>query len=189
MYTRMYCCVKSASHILSIQEHLDRLEQHPGVPGGTLAMRAEDDDQCPRRCAEEALDALGARNAQLGFPRAQCALLPPGFPRARCEDSALWRRELLHALLRAARKRGSDGAEHLLDEVDGGAAGAPGAACIWLPCVADEAGDAASQELLAKLREEAATRRRNRTKRLRKEASARRRGQPTRAEKRAHLQW
>jgi len=175
------------------QDYLERLEEHPGVPGGILAMHAEDDDQCPRRCAEESLDALGARNAQQGFPRAQYTLLPPGlsgeFGGHQYEDRALWRRELLRALLRAARKCGSDGAEHLLDEVAGGAASAPGAACIWLPCVADEAGDAASHELVAKLREEASARRRNRSKKLRKEASARRRGLPTRAEKRAHLQW
>ncbi|CAK0790517.1 unnamed protein product, partial [Prorocentrum cordatum] len=170
------------------QDYLDRLEEHPGVPGGIWAVHAEDDDQCPRRCAEEALEALGARNAQQGFPRAQHTLLPPGIPRAQYENSALWRRELLRALLRAARERGSEGAEHVLDEVAGGAAGAPGAACIWLPCDADAAGDAASQELLAKLREEAATRRRNPSKKLRKDASARRRGQPTRAERRAHLQ-
>ncbi|CAK0851171.1 unnamed protein product, partial [Prorocentrum cordatum] len=171
------------------QDYLDRLEEHPGAPGGIWAVRAEDDDQCPRRCAEEALEALGARNAQQGFPRAQCALLPPCIPRAQYENSAPWRRrELLRALLRAARERGSEGAEHALGEVAGGAAGAPGAARIWLPCDADAAGDAASQELLAKLREEAATRRRNRSKKLRKDAPARRRGQPTRAERRAHLQ-
>ncbi|CAK0852668.1 unnamed protein product [Prorocentrum cordatum] len=75
------------------------------------------DDQCPRRCAEEALEALGARNAQQGSPRAQCTWLPPGIPRAQCENSALWRRELLRARPASAAAK-----------VTGGAAGAPGAA-------------------------------------------------------------
>ncbi|CAK0843036.1 unnamed protein product [Prorocentrum cordatum] len=111
-----------------LEHHATVLKEHPGAPGGIWAVHAEEGDQCPRRCAEEAPEALGARNAQQGFPRAQRTLLPPGIPRAQYENSALWRRGLLRALPRAARQRGSESAEHALGEAAGGAAGAPGAA-------------------------------------------------------------
>ncbi|CAK0878941.1 unnamed protein product [Prorocentrum cordatum] len=151
---------RKAGTVEKFQAYLNRLGGHSGVPGGILAMHAEDDGWCPRRYAEEALGALGDRNAQLDLPRVQYTLLPAGTAGKKLrghsyEDRALWRQELLRALLSTARKGGSegrpakrrraplprgsvvltmpDGAGDVPDRVAGGAAGVPGATCCWLP--------------------------------------------------------
>lgn len=132
------------------EEYLQRLRQHPGVPGGIFAVHGKDDGWSPMRYAMPALEELGARNQALGFPRVRLAVLPEGSGGHSGHDyegAAIWRQWLLRQLLKhgrvAAKPKGSVGlllrTEELADVVDtdnvaAGSGGLPSASeCSWIP--------------------------------------------------------
>jgi len=93
--------------IAKFKAYLKRLGGHPGVPGGTFAVHAEDDSWSPKQYARTVLEAIGTRNAERGCPRVLLTMLPAGLGGKRSrghnyESTAIWRADLFRQLLAAA---------------------------------------------------------------------------------------
>jgi len=79
---------------------LERLGGHSGVDGGIFAMHSEDDGWSPKRYAKPALQALGARNVELGLPRVRFTALPSGKGH-KYEDEANWSQDIFNDMFKS----------------------------------------------------------------------------------------
>lgn len=82
------------------QDWITRIRDHQGVEGGIFAMHAEDDGWSPKRYAKPAFNALGARNAELGYPRLRFTALPSGKGH-KYEEEANWSQDIFNDMFKS----------------------------------------------------------------------------------------